>query len=359
MAPREGERHSPDPDEEVGAAPATAYAAEPGRAARPTCPRQVGRQRPGFGDVPAAPQLRQGEEDSAEGAQTTATTPPRRGHDGAGFGGCGWRARRACLVAQSDGMTPAASPGNGRPFLRTTSGEDELSVWRFRRAHRALYRGVYVSAETPVTHRLLAEAALLLAEPGSYLSHHTAAQLWGGTVPDHADVHVTYPRMRAQCFGIAAHRPKARQHVVRWMGLPVTGPAQTFLDLATSSRSSISWCSETPWCGEALHARRAGRPRREAPRPVLAARPASGAGWCVPASTRRWRPGFGCSSSSPGCPSPRSTTGSTTTDGNLLRRYDLSYLAYRLIIEYDGRQHAESEEQWPTTSAGTSSSTTS
>ncbi|HET9631190.1 MAG TPA: DUF559 domain-containing protein [Terrabacter sp.] len=35
-------------------------------------------------------------------------------------------------------------------------------------------------------------------------------------------------------------------------------------------------------------------------------------------------------------------------DGTLLRRYDLSYLPYRLIIEYDGRQHAESEEQWLT-----------
>ena len=33
-------------------------------------------------------------------------------------------------------------------------------------------------------------------------------------------------------------------------------------------------------------------------------------------------------------------------DGTLLRRYDLSYLPFRLIIEYDGRQHAESDEQW-------------
>ena len=70
-----------------------------------------------------------------------------------------------------------------RPFLRGAGAASELSEWRFRRAHRALFRGVYVGAQTPVTHRLLAEGALLLAEPGSYLSHHTAAQLWGGTVP--------------------------------------------------------------------------------------------------------------------------------------------------------------------------------
>lgn len=32
--------------------------------------------------------------------------------------------------------------------------------------------------------------------------------------------------------------------------------------------------------------------------------------------------------------------------GNLLYRFDLSYLEYGLIIEYDGRQHAGSTSQW-------------
>ena len=35
-------------------------------------------------------------------------------------------------------------------------------------------------------------------------------------------------------------------------------------------------------------------------------------------------------------------------DGTLLRRYDLTYLPFPHIIEYDGRQHAESDEQWLT-----------
>lgn len=249
-------------------------------------------------------------------------------------------------MAQSDGMTPAASPGNGRPFLRTTSGEDELSVWRFRRAHRALYRGVYVSAETPVTHRLLAEAALLLAEPGSYLSHHTAAQLWGGTVPDHADVHVTYPRMRAQCFGIAAHRPKARQHVVRWMGLPVTGPAQTFLDL-----SHVLGLVDLVALGDSLVRKKRFTPdelvalaeKHRGPYSRLARRAARlvRAGVDSPMETK-----LRLLIVLAGLPEPEVDHRVHDDIGRLLRRYDLSYLEWRLIIEYDGRQHAESEEQW-------------
>ena len=33
-------------------------------------------------------------------------------------------------------------------------------------------------------------------------------------------------------------------------------------------------------------------------------------------------------------------------DGSLRYRFDLSYPQFRLVIEYDGRQHAESDRQW-------------
>jgi len=47
-----------------------------------------------------------------------------------------------------------------------------------------------------------------------------------------------------------------------------------------------------------------------------------------------------------GLPEPEVDHRAHDDDGTLLRRYDLSYLPFRLIIEYDGRQHAESDEQW-------------
>lgn len=238
------------------------------------------------------------------------------------------------------------NPGNDRPFLRSESGADQISTWRFRRAHRALFRGVYVGTETPVTLRLLGEAALLLAEPRSYLSHHTAAQLWGGVVPDDADVHVTYPRMRAQCFGIAAHRPKARQHVVRRMGLPMTAPMQTFLDM-----SHVLSLVDLVVLGDSLVRRKRFTPdelvalaeNHRGPYSRLARRAARlvRAGVDSPMETRlRLLIVFA------GLPEPEVDHRVYDDDGNLLFRYDLSYLEWRLIIEYDGRQHSESEEQW-------------
>ncbi|GAA2741948.1 hypothetical protein GCM10009868_09990 [Terrabacter aerolatus] len=243
-------------------------------------------------------------------------------------------------------MRPADTPGNDKPFLRSENGEDQLSAWRFRRAHRALFRGVYVSTETPVTLRLLGEAALLLAEPRSFLSHHTAARLWGGVVPDDADVHVTYPRMRAQCFGIAAHRPKARQHVVSWMGLPMTAPAQTFLDM-----SHLLGLVDVVVLGDSLVRKRRFTPdelvalaeHHRGPYSRLARRAARlvRAGVDSPMETR-----LRLLIVLAGLPEPEVDHRVYDEHGNVLFRYDLSYLQWRLIIEYDGRQHAESEEQW-------------
>ena len=243
-------------------------------------------------------------------------------------------------------MVNDAPHPSDKPFLRAAEAPGELSEWRFRRAHRALVRGVYVGAQTPVTHELLAQGALLLAEPGSYLSHHTAARLWGGIVPDHPDVHVTYPRMRAQCSGISAHRPKARQQVVRWKGLPVTGPIQTFLDM-----SHVLGLVDLVVLGDSLVRRKRFTPdslvalaeKHGGPHSKLARRAA-----------RLVRAGVDSAMETKlrllivlaGLPEPEVDHRVHDSDGTLLRRYDLAYLAHRLIIEYDGRQHAESEDQW-------------
>ena len=154
--------------------------------------------------------------------------------------------------------------------------------------------------------------------------------------------------MRAQAAGIAAHRRKARSTSSACMGLPVTSPAQTFFDLAHVPRS-----------------RRSRRPRRlpraakrftpeqlvafaEKHRGPYSGWPGERRGWCAPAWTRRWRHALRLLIVFAGLPEPEVDHRVHDEDGNLLRRYDLSYLSFRLIIEYDGRQHAESEEQWLT-----------
>jgi hypothetical protein len=49
-----------------------------------------------------------------------------------------------------------------------------------------------------------------------------------------------------------------------------------------------------------------------------------------------------------GLPEPRVNLIIRGRDGGWLRRYDLAYEHFRLIIEYDGRQHAEDTQQWLT-----------
>ena len=94
----------------------------------------------------------------------------------------------------------------GRPFLRSEARH--LSDGQLRRGYRALFQGVYVRHRTPVGDLELAEAALLVAEPGSYVSHHTAARLLGAVAPGHPDVHVTSHRLRVKGAGLTGHRAK-------------------------------------------------------------------------------------------------------------------------------------------------------
>lgn len=77
-------------------------------------------------------------------------------------------------------------------------------------------------------------AALRLVCPdGAFLSHCSAAQLHGLPLPrecEHEALHVTTHRSRIRRRGVVAHRGRRRTVVVR--DVPVTGLAETWLDLA-------------------------------------------------------------------------------------------------------------------------------
>lgn len=221
-----------------------------------------------------------------------------------------------------------------------------MSEFQLRRSHQPLFRGVYVAKDASVSPALLAEAALLISPPGAFVSHHTAARLWGGIVPHHPDVHVSYPGPRAQVTGIAAHRRKRSQIVVPRYGLRVTSPLQTFRDLA-----HVLDLVDLVVLGDSLVRRhhftvdelRAFVAGTTGPHSRHARRAASLVRKGVDSAmeTRlRLLIVFA------GLPEPEVDHRVHDADGTLLRRYDLTYLGFRLIIEYDGRQHAESHEQW-------------
>jgi len=213
--------------------------------------------------------------------------------------------------------------------------------------HKILYDS-YVSASVPVTTRLRAEAALRISVSSAYVSHHTAAQLWGGVVPASSDVHITVPgnAPRSRRQGIRAHSATGPTMTSTHSGLRLSSPTQTFLDLAGTldlvdlvllGDSLVKAKRVTPedlvtaasqWAGNgAARARRAARFVRH--------------GVDSPKETR-----VRMLLVLAGLPEPTVNLIIRKPDGTWRMRFDLSYPGFKLIIEYDGRQHAEDSAQW-------------
>jgi hypothetical protein len=238
------------------------------------------------------------------------------------------------------------SPGH-LPF-RSCDRPEGVTRWHLRTpAYRRVFHDVYVDRALELTPVLLAQAALLLA-PDAVVSHHSAARLWGGIVPEDGGVHLACPGKRPQVDGIRAHRGGRRKAVTRWRGLPVTTPVQTFLDLANQldlvdlvvlgdslvrrKRVTVDLLVDTAAAfrgsGARLARRAAGLVRADVDSPmetrlrllvVLAGLPEPVVNHIV-----RW------------------------PDGRVRYRFDLAYPDARLAVEYDGWQHVGSETQWHT-----------
>jgi len=193
-------------------------------------------------------------------------------------------------------------------------------------------------------------AALAIHPPDAVASHFSAAKLLELPVPEHLFEHVTVFRHEDRRW-----RPEVKPHVTKRIrraiqvrGIPCTDPITTFIQLAgvlplvdlvvlgdaivkrfkISPSRLIKECrrSDEYYSGAALRAARLVRRGVDSPMEsrlrmllVLA-----------------------------GLPEPLVDVREINQDGTWKRRYDMCYPEYRLIIEYDGRQHAESVAQWET-----------
>lgn len=247
-------------------------------------------------------------------------------------------------------MVPASSLDTSRPFSRAEARAAGISRREIlsSRFHRIFY-DAYVSSTVPITARLRAEAALRLSPTGSYASHHTAACLWGGVAPVDADVHVTVPgeagRVRRQ--GVKAHTSPGDVEPVQLGGLKVSSPTRTFLDLASAGLdlvalvvlgdSLVKACKINPTkllgAAEKWH----GRGARCARRAAALVR----SGVDSPQETR-----LRMLLVLAGLPEPVVNHILRWPDGAWRMRLDMCYPELKLIVEYDGRQHAESTQQW-------------
>jgi len=122
-----------------------------------------------------------------------------------------------------------------QPFSRAEARAAGLTAEMLisRRFHK-IFWDTYVAREVLITPTLRAKAVIRLVPRGSYISHHTAAELWGAAPPADGATHVTLPSAFGRLVrqGVSSHyRNESAQTTLR-KGLPISTPEQTFLDLA-------------------------------------------------------------------------------------------------------------------------------
>jgi hypothetical protein len=183
----------------------------------------------------------------------------------------------------------------------------------------------------------------------THVSHHTAVRLWGGVAPDSADIHVSMASREARCrrAGVSAHLGNPAAETTIWDGVHVSTPVPAFLDLAsvgvtlvdlviagdTLTKANELDPKEFVAAAEAYQGRNARRARRAAS--------LVRAGVDSPMETR-----VRLLIVLAGLPEPQVNVIVRIAGGKWRWRFDLCYPEYKLIIEYDGRQHAYDAEQW-------------
>jgi Protein of unknown function (DUF559) len=212
-----------------------------------------------------------------------------------------------------------------------------------------LFHDTYVSSGQMINLRLRAKTVMKRLPAATHVSHHTAVRLWGGVAPDTADIHVSMASREARCrrVGVAAHLGSRAAQTTICDGVTISTPVQAFLDLASVGVSLVDLViagdsllkandldpQHFIAAAEAYQGRNAKRVRRAAS--------LIRSGVDSPMETRiRLLIVFA------GLPEPQVNFILRVAGGKWRWRFDLCYPEYKLIIEYDGRQHAFDTEQW-------------
>lgn len=236
-----------------------------------------------------------------------------------------------------------------RPFTRADAIAAGIDPRLLRgKGFRRIFKGVYVSSTTHPTPVQRVEAALCLHPPDAFASHVSAARVYDVPVPHHAAEHVSVfdaddRRRRPQ---IACHVASAEASVVRHQGVRVSSPAAMFVELA-----SLLSLVDLVVVGDALVRRGAFTSDELVD---ACARSADRYAACALRAATYVRDGVDSPMETrlrmllvlAGLPEPTVNVPVHSDDRTVIRRFDLAYRRWRVIVEYDGRQHAEDPEQY-------------
>jgi very-short-patch-repair endonuclease len=193
-------------------------------------------------------------------------------------------------------------------------------------------------------------AALALHPEDAVASHFSAARLLELPVPEHHLEHVTVfrPEDRHWRPEVKPHVTKRVRNVIAVRGIRCTDAITTFIQLAGTLP-----LVDLVVLGDAIVKRYKISPRR-----LVSACRESGDYYAKRALQAALYVRRGVDSPMEtrlrmllvlaGLPEPKVDVREMNDDGSWRRRYDLCYPEYRLIIEYDGRQHAADTRQWET-----------
>lgn len=207
---------------------------------------------------------------------------------------------------------------------------------------------MYISAEVPPSPLHRVEAAVILHPSGAFASHVSAARVYDVPVPHFSDEHVSVfsEKDRRRRTEIQSHVAPPSTAVGRYRGIRVSMPSTMFVELA-----SMLSLVDLVIVGDALVRRRAFTPaelvsacRESSDRHAAAALRAAEMvrdGVDSPMETR-----LRLLIVLAGLPEPTVDFRVHDSFGKVIRRFDLSYPDLRLIVEYDGRQHADDPEQY-------------
>lgn len=257
---------------------------------------------------------------------TEPTTPP----DGGSYGlTCALDVRRP--FKRSDALAAGITP----KMLRGS---------RFRR----LFRGVYIDSRVPVDDPIRTVAALLLHTPSAFASHFSAARHLRLPVPHAAEEHVSVfeQKDRRSQRGLRSHLAPSCVRVTKVRGVRVSSAVDTFLALAPvlSMVDLVIVGDALVRLGLATERELRARAENSHERGAIRARTAAALvrrGVDSPMETR-----LRLLIVLAGLPEPEVNRILRDAGGDWVIRMDLSYPWLKLMIEYDGRQHAHDVGQW-------------
>jgi hypothetical protein len=236
------------------------------------------------------------------------------------------------------------------PAIYTRSAADVAEMTRVERRTDGvrITRGVYLSRSLPVTAANATRAALAALPDGAVASHRTAAVLLSAPVESSWPLEFSVPPgiYRARRRGLRIHvRDLGEADMTLIANVPVTSGPQTWLDLA-----AVLPCDELVAAGDALY--RAGH--LDGAR--LTERLSRAAGVRGVVRARRLAPLLTPLAGSPpeslvrywlidaGLPVPVPQVPVHDRRGRIVAHGDLGYPKWKVLIEYEGRQHADRDQ---------------